>query len=247
MIRQATDARNSPTAKSPTNGHPHTSKDNHSNLDQSMDVDDDDDVATPANQATTSATAREADNWHGHNEDDDEMDTSDTAAAADLPDPMYNNMISRAIAYGQELLQTFADETDPAFREHCNETMNELFGMLAYKDARQSPAARLLESGERVKVAEGLNSAILGELASSPSCGLVTSLSVCMGKLTKFNTVTLGKSSSTALERLFKQTAVLTDLISEDGGPGALLNLSNLLRGGGPQRTRDDVFGSPTP
>lgn len=170
MIRQATDARNSPTAKSPTNGHTSTGKDNHSNPDQSMDVDDDDEDTTPANQGTPSATAREADNnnnnnnnWHGHNDDDDEMDTSDTAAAADLPDPMYNNMISRAIAYGQELFQTFADETDPAFREHCKETMNELFGMLAYKDARQSPAARLLESGERVKVAEGLNSAILGE------------------------------------------------------------------------------------
>lgn len=42
--------------------------------------------------------------------------------------------------------------------------------------------------------------------------------------------VSLGKSSSTALERLFKQTVVLVDMISEDGGPGSFINVRNLLQ-----------------
>lgn len=43
-------------------------------------------------------------------------------------------------------------------------------------------------------------------------------------------TVSLGKSSSTALERLYKQTIVLVDMISEDGGPGSLINVRNILK-----------------
>lgn len=43
-------------------------------------------------------------------------------------------------------------------------------------------------------------------------------------------TVSLGKSSSTALERLYKQTVALTDLIAEDGGIGSLVNVPRLLR-----------------
>lgn len=43
-------------------------------------------------------------------------------------------------------------------------------------------------------------------------------------------TVSLGKSSSTALERLYKQTVVLVDMISEDGGPGSFINVAKLLK-----------------
>ena len=42
--------------------------------------------------------------------------------------------------------------------------------------------------------------------------------------------VSLGKSSSTALERLYKQTAVLVDLISEDGGEGSFVNINTVLQ-----------------
>ncbi|KAL9103747.1 MAG: hypothetical protein Q9163_001251 [Psora crenata] len=114
----------------------------------------------------------------------------------------YDDMINQAIAYGQELNHEFKDETDPQFRDQFKETMRELFGMLAYKDARNSPAARWLEVGERAKVAEGLNSAIL---------------------------LSLGKSSSTALETIYKQTVVFTDMISEDGGIGSLVNVRHIL------------------
>ena len=42
-------------------------------------------------------------------------------------------------------------------------------------------------------------------------------------------TVSLGKSSSTALERIYKQMVVLTDMVSEDGGPGCLINVRRIL------------------
>ena len=51
-----------------------------------------------------------------------------------------------------------------------------------------------------------------------------------MALCTDREAVSLGKSSSTALERLYKQTAVLVEIISEDGGPGALINVPNILK-----------------
>jgi hypothetical protein len=39
--------------------------------------------------------------------------------------------------------------------------------------------------------------------------------------------VSLGKSSSAALERLYQQTEVLVNEISEDGGAGAFINVRN--------------------
>ena len=43
-------------------------------------------------------------------------------------------------------------------------------------------------------------------------------------------TVSLGKSPSTALEQLYKETVALVDVISEDGGPGAFINVGKLLQ-----------------
>lgn len=42
--------------------------------------------------------------------------------------------------------------------------------------------------------------------------------------------VSLGKPSSTALERLYKQTVTLVDLIAEDGGPGSFVNVNTVLK-----------------
>lgn len=39
--------------------------------------------------------------------------------------------------------------------------------------------------------------------------------------------VSLGKSSSAALETLYSQTEVLVNELSEDGGTGALINIRN--------------------
>ena len=90
----------------------------------------------------------------------DNMDTTESTNAGQIT---YDEIVNRAISYGQELNHEFKDETDPAFRDQFKETMKELFGMLAYKDVRTSPAARWLDVSERAKVGEGLNGAILGE------------------------------------------------------------------------------------
>lgn len=37
--------------------------------------------------------------------------------------------------------------------------------------------------------------------------------------------VSLGKSSSSAIENVFAQTDVLLDIVGKDGGPGALIDL----------------------
>ena len=41
--------------------------------------------------------------------------------------------------------------------------------------------------------------------------------------------VLLGKPSSTTLETLYKQTSVLVEMIGEDGGVGAFVNVKNVL------------------
>lgn len=41
--------------------------------------------------------------------------------------------------------------------------------------------------------------------------------------------MSLGKSSSAALERLYQQTEVLVNEISEEGGAGAFINVRNDL------------------
>ena len=42
--------------------------------------------------------------------------------------------------------------------------------------------------------------------------------------------VSLGKSASTAVERVYKESVVLVDMISEEGGPGSFINVRNLLQ-----------------
>lgn len=39
--------------------------------------------------------------------------------------------------------------------------------------------------------------------------------------------VSLGKSSASALENVYRQTVVLVNDLAEDGGPGALINVGN--------------------
>lgn len=79
-------------------------------------------------------------------------------------------------------------------------TLSEAFSLWAYDDAKSSVHGHLLESSARVPVAEELNSAIL---------------------------VSLGKSSSAALERLFQQVEALVSEVGDDGGPGTLINITD--------------------
>lgn len=76
--------------------------------------------------------------------------------------------------------------------------LDDIFSLVAYSDPRSSVHGHHLDASGRVAVADDLNSAIL---------------------------VSLGKSSSAALETLYSQTEVLVNELSEDGGPGALINI----------------------
>ncbi|KAF1939025.1 ran-binding protein [Clathrospora elynae] len=83
-------------------------------------------------------------------------------------------------------------------RREVKKALEDTFALIAYTDARESSLAPLLEISGRVPVAEELNSAIL---------------------------VSLGKSSSAALERLIQQTEALVTELADDGGPGAFINV----------------------
>ncbi|KAL4901794.1 hypothetical protein BDW74DRAFT_169979 [Aspergillus multicolor] len=75
--------------------------------------------------------------------------------------------------------------------------LDDIFSLVAYPDPKRSVHGHYLDPTGRIAVAEELNSAIL---------------------------VSLGKSSSAALERLYQQTEVLVNEISEEGGAGAFIN-----------------------
>ncbi|KAJ4365465.1 hypothetical protein N0V95_000400 [Ascochyta clinopodiicola] len=83
-------------------------------------------------------------------------------------------------------------------RREVKQALKDTFALIAYENAKESTLAPLLEIDGRVPVAEELNSAIL---------------------------VSLGKSSSAALERLVQQTEALVDVLADDGGPGAFINV----------------------
>lgn len=83
-------------------------------------------------------------------------------------------------------------------RREVKRALEDTFALIAYENVRESALAPLLETAGRVPVAEELNSAIL---------------------------VSLGKSSSAALERLVQQTEALVTELADDGGPGAFVNV----------------------
>lgn len=94
--------------------------------------------------------------------------------------------------------QELKSEFSGDLRREDKKALEDTFALIAYPDARESSLAPLLEVSGRVPVAEELNSAIL---------------------------VSLGKSSSAALERLCQQTEVLVNELSEEGGAGAFINV----------------------
>ncbi|KAL3469451.1 hypothetical protein BJX99DRAFT_252011 [Aspergillus californicus] len=80
--------------------------------------------------------------------------------------------------------------------------LDDIFSLVAYPDPKRSVHGHYLDPAGRVAVAEELNSAIL---------------------------VSLGKSSAAALERLYQQTEVLVNEISEEGGAGAFINVEEYI------------------
>lgn len=74
----------------------------------------------------------------------------------------HQELLSMTLAYGQELQSEFKD--DP--RGEVKQALRDMFGLLAYPDPRQSSVAHLLAVEGRARVAEELNSAILGQSTS---------------------------------------------------------------------------------
>ncbi|KAF2128100.1 SPRY-domain-containing protein [Dothidotthia symphoricarpi CBS 119687] len=97
---------------------------------------------------------------------------------------------------------TYGQELQAEFandpRREVQRALRDTFALIAYENVKQSTLAPLLDVAGRVPVAEELNSAIL---------------------------VSLGKSSSAALERLVQQTEALVAELATDGGPGAFINV----------------------
>jgi hypothetical protein len=129
----------------------------------------------------------------------------------------YQRLLSETLAYGQDLQAEF--QNDP--RREVSMALKDAFALIAYEDPLNAKeVSHLLDPSGRVTVAEELNSAILCKFNyQNPSClhGLTDSVS-------------LGKSSSAALEQLYQQTTVLLEDLREGGGPGAFVNIDDFAR-----------------
>jgi len=127
----------------------------------------------------------------------DRMDLEDHDLGTSKPGHMKN---ADALDAAVEYGQQLRVEFSSDTRPEIRKPLEEAFSLLAYTDPKSSVLAHLLDEEGRIADAEELNSAIL---------------------------VSLGKSSVAALERLIKQSSVILLDISENGGPGAFVNLRN--------------------
>ncbi|QSZ32804.1 hypothetical protein DSL72_002384 [Monilinia vaccinii-corymbosi] len=120
----------------------------------------------------------------------------------------YQDLLSETLSYGQLLQAEFKD--DP--RKEVSKALEDAFSLLAYKDPiNEKTVSHILDPSGRITVAEELNSAIL---------------------------LSLGKSSSAALEQVYQQTTVLLEDLRENGGPGAFVNIDDYIRPGKPDSGR---------
>ena len=148
MMRQSTDFLDNSTSKqtksTTTNGHSTAASDD--GFEPDMDLDE-------------PITSKEG---HHHNNDDwDKMDTEEGVGGENWG-LKYQTLLEVIIRYGQELKHEFKDDRS----KYVTDTFTDIFSMFSYPDPRKSPQGKLLESEQRVPVAEGLNSAILGKVPS---------------------------------------------------------------------------------
>ncbi|PSK49422.1 hypothetical protein B9Z65_8217 [Elsinoe australis] len=138
---------------------------------------------------------------NGKQEASEAMDTSNDAIKAT---PTFAETKSSALLHNDLLNDAiqYGMELQGEFshdtRQEVKKALNDTFALIAYNDARQSVLADMMEGKGRIEIAEQVNGAIL---------------------------VSLGKPRSALLEKLCSQTQVLLDMLSEDGGPGAFVNL----------------------
>lgn len=140
---------------------------------------------------------------------EDDMDIED----ADIYSKQ-NELMNRALQCGQDLQAEFKD--DP--RREVKQALEDTFALIAYRDARESPLASLLELDGRLPVAEELNRAILCEShRNRPRSNSLQWANVAIASL--------GKASSAVLERLCQETEVLLSDMAEIGDPAAFVDV----------------------
>ena len=154
---------------------------------------------------------KDGDDWEKMDTEEPENGKHDNAAKYDM-------LLTLLIQYGQELKDEFKDDRRPLVIS----TFTDMFSMFSYPDPRKSPHGKLLDLNQRVLLAETVNSAILGTVLCSPRS---------IVRYADNASENLGRSRSTAIERLYKETSVLVDSISWDGGPGAFVNLRDIIEG----------------
>ncbi|OWO97480.1 hypothetical protein B2J93_9101 [Marssonina coronariae] len=112
----------------------------------------------------------------------------------------YHDLLQETLAYGQILQAEYKD--DP--RREVGKALEDAFALMAYQDPLNAKeVAHLLDPKGRAAVAEELNSAIL---------------------------LSLGKSSTAALEKLIQQSTVLLEDLGEGGGPGAFVSIDDFVK-----------------
>ncbi|KFY27615.1 hypothetical protein V493_03394 [Pseudogymnoascus sp. VKM F-4281 (FW-2241)] len=145
----------------------------------------------------------ELDNPHEHNGGFDKMDTDGGNGAGVTNGAVhddYDRLLEETINFGKAISAEFAHDK----RRSTQRALQDAFALMAYEDPANSPdVAHHLSLHKRVALAEDLNSAIL---------------------------VSQGKSPSTALERLIKQTVVLAEDLAENGGPGSFVNVYDYMK-----------------
>lgn len=169
--------------------------------------------------------------WDGDG-DGDGMETEESPKMNER----FNELLTEAVEYGQQLRLDYHQSGDDGLDLKM---LDEVFSLVCYPDPKGSPHGHYLDPEGRVAVAEELNSAILGmftlfflldvtEFIFRAMLFPGGSLSSLFTQLIHFKPVSLGKNSEAALERLYQQTEVLVNEISE-GGAGAFINVRNDL------------------
>lgn len=165
MIRRCSELQNPiPASVNTTNFEKNSTINGHTDVfDEDMELDDenDDDDNEDENEddnesfQMANTTNSDAPAEATEEEDDDDDDEHDITS---IEPAKYDELLQEAMSYGQTLMREYRDE-----KREYRKTLEDIFSLIAYDDAKASVHGHLLETGGRVQVAEELNSAILGE------------------------------------------------------------------------------------
>jgi hypothetical protein len=114
--------------------------------------------------ATTASSAPNPGSPHSNgdnNSNGSSNNSTSNSASANSNSNAAPVLLEDIIAYGQELRAEFMP--DPRKETPLAAELRDAFALIGYVDPAESSVARLLDPGERVRVAEELNGAILGE------------------------------------------------------------------------------------